>query len=197
MEDFGTDVQSLLQDISSNYGQVEHQQSPLSCSRPSSNSYQHRAERLFDPRQTPASTYGQHSLYATQASRPLEPYSYPTQVLHSNIGLDAYAQHPLYVTQASEPQEPYSYTTQMPPSNADLDANGKCMLPEQKEGLSNECPARVLLAVTRPQPQSQWQTGSAMSVSPPRRISLSGHTAPALFQEGTSGQRLPQPKPRG
>ena len=196
MEDFGTDVQALLQDISSNYGQDEHQQSPLSYSRPLSNSYQHRAERLFDPRQTPA-TYGQHSLYASQASRPPEPNSYPTQVHHSNIGLDAYAQHPLYATQASEPQEPYSYTTQMPPSNADLDANGKCMLLEQKEGLTNECPARVLLAASRHQPQSQRQTGSAMNVSPPRRISLPGHTAPALFQEGTSDQRLPQPKPRG
>ncbi|KAL2040972.1 hypothetical protein N7G274_006430 [Stereocaulon virgatum] len=90
MEDFSTGVRALLQDIQSNYGQEECREPHLPYSRPMSNSYQHRAVRLFDPRQTPASTYGQHALYAAQASRSLEPYSYAPQAVHDISGSDAY-----------------------------------------------------------------------------------------------------------
>ena len=152
MEEYHADVQALLQDIHSNYGEDEPEQRPLLYSRPNSNPYHSRVEPLFDPRQTPASTYSQHWGYVTQASRTLESPSHAPQIAHSNTGFDVYG-------------EP---TTSYPLRES-----------------AKKCPDRAPL--TEPQPQL-WQTGD----SPPKRISLPGHTAPAAsFQMGTVEQRFP------
>ena len=83
------DVQAVLQDI---YDDEENEFEQPSVPYPKllPHSYHARAERLFDPRQTPASTYHQNTTSDLHNSRPLVPVSAHTQVSDSNNGFDVY-----------------------------------------------------------------------------------------------------------
>ena len=85
------DVQAVLEDIY-NDGENEFEQPSLPYSRSLPHSYHARVERLFSPRQTPASTYHQNAIFDTHDSRPPAPVSAHTQVFNSNNGLDDYGE---------------------------------------------------------------------------------------------------------
>ena len=83
------DPQAVLQDI---YNDEENEFEQPSVPYPKSlpHSYHARVERLYDPRQTPASTYHQNALSDLDNSRLLAPISAHTRVSDSNNGLDDY-----------------------------------------------------------------------------------------------------------
>lgn len=87
MADFHTDVQTLLQDISNDYGETADNSPSLPYSRPNSNACYLQDSRFMIPEQTPTPLYGQQIRSATQASR--LPDTYPHHI-HNNVGLDAY-----------------------------------------------------------------------------------------------------------
>ena len=82
------DAQAVLQDI---YNDEENKLEQPSVPYPESlpHSYYARAERLYDPRQTPASTY-QNAISDLHNSRLPALISAHTQASGSNDGLDAY-----------------------------------------------------------------------------------------------------------
>ena len=82
------DVQAVLQDIY-NDGENEFEQPSLPYPESLPPSYHARAERLFSPRQTPASTYHQNAI-DLHNSRPPAPVPVHSQVSDSNILLDVY-----------------------------------------------------------------------------------------------------------
>ena len=164
MEGIGMDVQAVLQDI---YNDEENELEQPSVPYPKSLPYPYhaRAERLFIPRQTPASTYHQNAMYDLRNSGPLAPISAHTQVSDSNNGLDIY---------------------------------GDCERASLKVLLTNRWSGRGSLAKPQPLAHTDWQTGSSLSISPPRllgRILLPDHTAPAAFSHSNPlEQRLPHRK---
>lgn len=83
------DVEAVLQDI---YDDGENELEQPSLLYPGSHppSYHARAERLFSPRQTPASTYHQNAIFDLHNSKPPAPVSAHTQVSDSNNRLDVY-----------------------------------------------------------------------------------------------------------
>ena len=161
MDKVGKDVQAVLEDIY-NDGENEFEQPSPPYPESLPPSYHARAERLFSPRQTPASTYHQNAIFDLHNLRPPAPVPVHTQVSDSNDRLDVY---------------------------------GNCER-AQLERLSTEWyPDRALLTKAQPLAHNDWQTGTSLSISPPRplgRISLPGHTAPAAFSDSCSlEQRLP------
>ena len=89
MDNMGIDPQAVLQDI---YNDEENGFEQPSVPYPKSlpHSYHARVERLYDPRQTPASTYHQNAISDLHNSRPLAPISAYTRASDSNNGLDDY-----------------------------------------------------------------------------------------------------------
>ena len=89
MDNIGMDAQAVLQDIY-NDEENEFKKRSVPYPEPLPNSYYARAERLHDPRQTPASTYHQNAISDLHNSRLPAPISAHTQASDSNDGLDAY-----------------------------------------------------------------------------------------------------------
>lgn len=83
------DVQAVLQDIY-NDEENEFEQPSVPHLKSLPHAYHARVERLFDPRQTPASIYHQNAISDMHNSRPLAPISAHTQVSDSDIGLNVY-----------------------------------------------------------------------------------------------------------
>lgn len=84
---FHADVQSLLQEISNNYGDDEFKQPSPLHSRPISDPLNARPTA---PGQTPAPLYKQQQLYVPHASDPPRAHHYHPQ---QNNDLDAYGQY--------------------------------------------------------------------------------------------------------
>lgn len=89
MDKVGMDVQAVLQDI---YNDRENEFEQPSLPYPESlpPSHHPRAERLFSPRQTPASTYHQNAMFDLHNSRPPAPVPVHTQVSDNKNRLDVY-----------------------------------------------------------------------------------------------------------
>ena len=83
------DVQAVLQDIYDDE-ENEFEQPSVPYPKPLPHMYHARAERLLNPRQTPASTSRQNAISDLHNSRLLAPISAHTQVSDSNNGLDVY-----------------------------------------------------------------------------------------------------------
>ena len=77
------DVQAVLQDIYDD-GENELEQPDQPYPESLAPSYHARAERLFSPRQTPASTYHQNGIFDLHNSRPPAPVSAHSQVADNN-----------------------------------------------------------------------------------------------------------------
>jgi len=87
MAGFHTDVQTLLQDLSHDYGETADDYPSLPYSRPNSNGDYLHVSRSMAPEQTPAPLYDQQLRSATQVFRLSDTNPHH---IHNNVGLDAY-----------------------------------------------------------------------------------------------------------